>query len=691
MSYTAPALSVPVVLEGSYSAPALSVPVVLGEAESVGGTLTANLAAPDYPALTLSAAGERDRHWLWATLPPGVWPLLCRARERSIGMTLQATLPVSATPLTLAGAGDYLHTLTATLPLALPVMALTVTGAGHQVLDLLDGDGPGLPIRQQSASPVNTRAHLPQQAMQAARRACRAGQTPAEPIQVSVAWWATQGLPARRSTALPHTHGLPLAARVHAPQAETIRTRWRLAETQTHGLPLRQGARLFAADTTQTHTRRVIHAQHGDRAGIPLSLGQQQAALTARRLQVRWTQADRPLPGRWWPFYEVPGLNVPVVLYPPYMPRPLYCRVALSWTWIQQPYCEGFDPEPDTTIRIPVQEAYLMINSFSLVRADTSQPVDALDFTATLDADSWGWSWSATVPASQMSRVRSPALGEFVELIATLNGTALRLVVERLARSRQFGKAALKISGRGRAAWLAEPHSPIITVMNTETRTAQQLLNDALTVNGVPLGWTVAWQLEDWSVPAGLWSYTGTYLGAAQRLAESGGGYVQADHALQTLHIRPTYPVAPWDWAEETPDLALPEDVCTVEDIEWQDKPAYNAVWIAGGANGRLDQVKRTGTAGDVLAPTVVDPLACDVIMTRQRGLRVIADTGRQVHLSLKLPVLAETGILRPGLLLEYTEQGQTHVGLSRAVSVTWGFPTASQIVKVETHELESV
>jgi len=114
-------------------------------------------------------------------------------------------------------------------------------------------------------------------------------------------------------------------------------------------------------------------------------------------------------------------------------------------------------------------------------------------------------------------------------------------------------------------------------------------------------------------------------------------------------------------------------------------------VWIVGQDQGRRDQVKRAGTAGDVLAPTVVDPLATDTIMTRQRGLRVIADTGRQVHLSLKLPILAETGIMVPGQLIEYTEQGVTHRGLSRAVSVTYGFPQAWQTVKVETHELESV
>ena len=719
MSYTAPPLSAPVELESGYTAPALSTPVVLGADEVfIDGALAATLAVLAL-SLTLTArqrpAQGENSAWLDALYRPSAptlaatgdylhgaalsaslavpdLPLAFRARERSITVTLALTALPPTLPVTLAATADYLHGVALATALPALTFAATLLGAGQQDLDLPDDVGPRLRVFSAQGQATATGNRLAQQAMLPIHTPATLPQTDADPIRVGSQLGHTAGLRTRCPLAEAHAHGLPIQRGVSAPQAEALRTRRPLAEAHAHGLPIRCGTRLPDAETMRTRTRRTLTEQSGVKAGIELRAGQQAAWFTARRLSLHWTHADDPLPGRWWPFYEVPSLTIPVILETPYTPRPLYCRVVLAWRWITQPYCEGFDPDPESpTIRIPVQEVYVVINSFSLVRADTAQAVDALDFSATLDADSWAWSWSATIPASQMSRVRSPELGEFVELIATLNGTALRLVVERLSRSRQFGSAALKISGRGRAAWLAEPHSPIVTVMNTETRTAQQLLNDALMLNGVSIGWSVDWQLEDWSVPAGAWSYTGTYIGAATRLAESGGGYVQADDALQTLHILPYYPVAPWLWEEETPEIALPEDVCTVEEIEWQDKPAYNAVWVVGQAQGRRDLVKRTGTAGDVLAPTVVDPLATDTIMTRQRGIRVIADTGRQVHLSLKLPILAATGIIKPGQLIEYSEQGETHLGLSRAVSVTYGFPEAWQTVKVETHELEPV
>ena len=638
MSYTAPALTTPVVLTGSYTAPALIIQVVLGEAVTV------------------------------------------------VTGTLSATLPAATPALTLTGRAELVYTLTCTADLGLPALPLTLSATAEMDIALPDSSGPRL--RQDSAQSqvTATGRTLAQQPMLATLTAAGLNQTTADLIRVGSAWRHAHGLPVRRSLTERAAHGIAIQRQTGLPSAEALRQRRAVTERAAHGLPIRIGAGLPDAETIRTQTRRALTEQQAMPLALRLTVGQHQATVSVNRLRLHWATGEDPKPGRWWPFYEVPPLTAPVVLQHPYSPRPLRCVVALSWTWVNQPYCVDVDP-----ITVPIQEVYLVINSFSLVRADTGQAVDALDFSASLDADSWGWSWSASIPASQMSRVRSPSMGEFVELIATVNGTALRLVVESLARSRSFGNASLKISGRGRAAWLADPHSPIQTVINTETRTAQQLLNDALTVNGVPIGWAVDWQVEDWIVSAGLFSHTGTYISAATRIAEAAGGYVQADDALQTLHILPHYPLAPWAWAAAMPDLILPEAVCTTEGIEWQDKPAYNAIWVVGAEHGRRDQVKRTGTAGDRSAPTVMDPLATSTIMTRQRGLRALADTGRQAHLSLSLPILAETGIIKPGLLIEYTEQGVTHRGLSRSVSVTCQFPTARQTIKVETHELESV
>ena len=351
------------------------------------------------------------------------------------------------------------------------------------------------------------------------------------------------------------------------------------------------------------------------------------------------------------------------------------------------PSPDGRPPTDDRgTILIPDLEVYVVINEITMVLAETGEPIPLLRFDAALDAQSWGWSCNASVPESARPLLMRDEDGTPVEVIASVNGEPIRWVVETLRRERKFGTATLSISGRSRAAELAEPASPIITRSNSETRTAQQLLADALTINGASLGWDLDWQITDWIVPEGVWSYSGTYLGAATRIAEAGGGYVQAHDTDRILQILPWYPAAPWEWPDLIPDFDLPEGPVTVEGVEWIERPRYNAVWVSGQAGGRQDRILRAGTTGDRTGPTIVDPLATDPLMTRQRGLRMLSDTGRQARISLRMPILDESGILRPGMILDYTAQGQTQRGIVRGVRISTDRPAAWQSLELEVH-----
>ncbi len=301
--------------------------------------------------------------------------------------------------------------------------------------------------------------------------------------------------------------------------------------------------------------------------------------------------------------------------------------------------------------------------------------------------DSWTWGFTATLPASQFSNLDPGGPGEPVELEATINGTAYRFLAEGIQRDRQFGKSTISVSGRGISAILADPYSPILTFVNDEERTAQQLMNDALMTNGVSLGWDVDWQIEDWLVPAGVWNHQGSYMSAASAIAAAGGAFIQPDPVAQTLRVRARYPVAPWDWAGATPDLELPSESISKEGISWADMPQYNAVYVSGTTTGGvLGYVKRTGTAGDLLAPMISDALITAAAAARQRGIPVLANTGRVATYSLSLPVLEESGIIDPGTLLRYVDNGNPTVGVVKSVSVNVAMPTVRQTIEVETH-----
>lgn len=412
----------------------------------------------------------------------------------------------------------------------------------------------------------------------------------------------------------------------------------------------------------------------------------QTAVALHRNWRMRWQNAMRPPPGR---HTAEPGTdNDPPPFDPCYTPSP-HLRFAAHATADGHVvfFCENH-PAPgqgDGPVIVPLRRIYVVLNHVTLHRWPDGAPVPVFSLSLTLDAGSWTWGFEATLPASAEALV-VPIDGTPVELVAHVNGTDVRVLAEDLSRERRFGEASLRLSGRGRNAVLAAPYAPVLGFANAQPRTARQLMDDVLTVNGVPLGWDVDWGLTDWNVPSGVFAQQGTWIEAVAAIAGAAGGYLLPHPTDAVLRVRHRYPVAPWDWPALTPDLVLPVDAVSRESLRWLEKPAYTRVFVSGQGVGVLGQVTRAGTAGNFLAPMVVDPLITDAAAARQRGLAVLADTGRQIEIGLRLPVLPETGIVEPGTFVEYQDGSVARIGLVRSTRVEAGWPEVWQTLGVECH-----
>lgn len=340
--------------------------------------------------------------------------------------------------------------------------------------------------------------------------------------------------------------------------------------------------------------------------------------------------------------------------------------------------CDYATPDgPTATVVVPIRRAYIVINTVSLTILD-GPALTPLAMSMAIDADSWTWRWSAALPAAELALVDT---GAPVEVIASINGTAYRLVIEQIGRERSFGRGEVRVSGRGRNAVLDVLTG---TFANPALRTAAQLMDDALAVGGD--GWSIDFGLDDWLVPAGVWSAQGTAMAALRTIAAAAGGYLQPHRTNAVVRVLPRYAVAPWDWGAVVPDIELPTAPVVREGIEWIAKPAYNRVFVSGTRDGVLAQVTRTGSAGDVVAPMVTDALITAAAAGRQRGLAILGDTGRQQLVTLALPVLPETGVIEPGKFVRYVDGATERVGVVRSTSIDARFPSLTQTIGVETH-----
>ena len=423
---------------------------------------------------------------------------------------------------------------------------------------------------------------------------------------------------------------------------------------------------------------RHVEAQQESRAGGAAYLSLQSGS--------RWQEAVKPRVGR----YGV--VVLPPIVPPCYVPPAgslanLVFRTEIDGATSFRFACNHLAPPPKATVVIPIKRAYIVINDVHLTRLDDGLELPAYSMSLSIDMDSWTWGFTASLPADQLANLEPAINGEPVSLTATINGQDYTVLAENISRDRVFANSRITVSGRGHSAVLSDPYSPILTFNNaTQDRTAQQLMNDALTVNGVSLGWDIDWRIDDWLVPQGAWSLQGSYMQAVTAIAQSVGAFVQPDEIAKTLRILKRYPAAPWDWSTTAPDYEIPASVITRESVTRSRKPDYNAVYVGGTTSGGvLGRAVRNGTAGDSVAPLITDALITDEIAVRQRALPALADVGARADYSLSMPILAGVGAISPGKLIRYIDNGNLTTGISKSLSITVNKSNVVQLIGVET------
>ncbi|XVJ69899.1 MAG: hypothetical protein HEQ39_09755 [Rhizobacter sp.] len=518
------------------------------------------------------------------------------------------------------------------------------------------------------------------------------------PMSVMATWQAASGLQSSKAVVWHESTRTPVASRVVFEQAAPVSARtgtpWQNA-TRAHvsRAAVFEDATAVSARTSMvwqdaTRLRNQVRAVMQDATRLHRSVTESGGYATALHAHnsVRFQDARKPPAGMRSQGVVPPNPDACYTPSPNLVFEDEWSATDTGLVFFCENHSGGGGDGPPAQVVVPVRRVYLVINDVELRRVDGNILLPAPRLSMSIDVDSWAWGFNATMHASAAPNLEPAAFGQPVELEARINGVAYRLLAERRSRSREFGRTDISVQGRGLTALLDAPYAPMVNRTNATQRTAQQLVNDVLTVNNVPLGWTVEWGLTDWLVPAGAWSHQGSYMAALTRIAEAAGAYVQPHASAQTLRFLARYPTAPWAWAAVAPDFDLPADLARVEGVEWTERPQYNRVFVSGEGVGVLGQVTRTGTAGDVLAPMVTDALITAPDAARQRGLSILGNSGAQTAITLRIPVLPATGIITPGKFVQYADGSLTRKGIVRSSSVEVALPNVWQTIEVESH-----
>lgn len=326
---------------------------------------------------------------------------------------------------------------------------------------------------------------------------------------------------------------------------------------------------------------------------------------------------------------------------------------------------ESEPPEP-TWIVVPPLPVYNVANSISVVRLPERTPIDPLAVSLSYDDEAFCWRCQMTLFDAAQVALLSP-VGGVKEAEVTINGFVAIVAVESFSRDRQFPKTTWTMTGRTRSAYLDEPYEPARSLVSTGLASAEQLALDEL-----PAGWTLDWDVPDWPVPAGAWSYDRlTPVKAIARLAAAAGAVIEADPSAQHLRVRSRFPASPADWPTTSPDVSIPDALCTRMGSSYSPGIARNAVIVEGATQGVRVEATRLGTGGDVPAPAVTEDLCTDVTAGQERARVELDGTGTWSSESIAIPVLPSPGVILPGQLLEVTDGGVTWRGLVRSVDLS--------------------
>lgn len=99
------------------------------------------------------------------------------------------------------------------------------------------------------------------------------------------------------------------------------------------------------------------------------------------------------------------------------------------------------------------------MNELSVSRLDNGQNILVYDGSYSTDRSRWCWSYSLSVPASEIPKLE-PVNGQPVILKIMVNGTEHHMLLENRSRSRRFAETTYTLNGRSQSALLDAPYSP---------------------------------------------------------------------------------------------------------------------------------------------------------------------------------------------------------------------------------------
>ncbi|MCX7206080.1 MAG: hypothetical protein NT086_08895 [Proteobacteria bacterium] len=365
---------------------------------------------------------------------------------------------------------------------------------------------------------------------------------------------------------------------------------------------------------------------------------------------LRWRDVDL----RWDAARAVPHRHLPDVVIPPQPPHRCYippfglaANINLAGDYMPP---LGLQAGMGLACKTVIQQWIRTISGRPLMHKVSASvagaPLRLLSVNLDHDIDSFYWSGSCVIAATDAPRLRAGADGLPVEIMVAIDGARWLMLADSFELQQVFGEKRCNVKLVGVHALLGDRYAASASHLVADWTSSAALAALGL----ADTGFSFEWNLPVWSLPPNTVAIERrTPAGWLADVAKAAGGIVLPVSDQKAFTVVPRYPQSWWEWSA-MPLAAILDESATVTIAERLDSRApANAVLVTGKTGGVSVKVTRAGTAGNVWAATVIDAFITESAVGRERGRRILNEAGPAWRVSAECafaPVLKNMGSL---------------------------------------------
>lgn len=323
----------------------------------------------------------------------------------------------------------------------------------------------------------------------------------------------------------------------------------------------------------------------------------------------------------------------------------------------------------DDFVAIPALDSYMILHNIT-ASAD-GKPLELLSANLSADTSGYYWSGDFTLPPDDFARLNLDTRKDdcFIEL--NLNGELFIILAESYRDNRQFGQRSYTITGRSRTAKLGADYAVSHKGLVNQDRNARQIADEAIAMLGVELDW----QIDDWLVPANVYSLTDkTPMAVLADIAQAAGAFVESHPNEAKISIKPRWRVAAWELNSASAAVSVPDNVIIGISGQKQVNTQAHGVFVWGAHDkGFAADVWRDGSNREPRAATQTHPLYTAQEVCRMAGIAALSATGIHKSETVQLPLAPKYGLNRAelGRVWRFNEANGAWQGIVTGIDIS--------------------